>query len=53
METNKLPDTIFLQFYGDSECVDNIEEISLEDVTWSEEKIYPTDVEYIRKNLRG
>lgn len=45
----EVPDTIFLQFYGDSECVDNIEEISIKDVTWSEEEIYPTDVEYTRR----
>lgn len=34
MKMNELTDTIFLQLHGDSD-VDNIEEISLEDVTWS------------------
>lgn len=48
MKSNELPDIIFLQFHGDSECVDNIEEISIEDVTWSQDMIYPTDVEYVR-----
>lgn len=45
----KIPDTIFLQLHGDRECVDNIEEISLEDVTWAKERIYPSDVEYTRR----
>lgn len=43
MKSNELPNTIFLHLHGDSD-VDNIE-----DVTWSEERIYPTDVEYVRR----
>lgn len=43
MKSNELPNTIFLHLHGDSD-VDNIE-----DATWSEERKYPTDVEYVRK----
>lgn len=45
-----IPDTIYLQVYGDSGEVGNDEEIRSSDVTWSEERIYPTDVEYQRAN---
>lgn len=41
------PDTIYLQFYGDGD-VDNAGEISHENVTWCEDRIYPTDVEYAK-----
>lgn len=44
----ELPDIIYLQLHGDSEYVDNIEEIDFGDVTWSEDRIYPTDVEYAK-----
>ena len=43
----ELPDTIYLQFYGDGD-VDNVEEISYENVTWCEDRIYPTDVQYAK-----
>lgn len=41
-----IPDTIYLQMYGDSGEVGNEDEIRSSDVTWSEKRIYPTDVEY-------
>lgn len=43
-----IPDTIYLQVYGDSEEIGREEEINSGDVTWSEERIYPADVEYRR-----
>lgn len=42
----ELPDTIYLQLHGDNEHVDNDEKIDFGDVTWSEDRMYPTDVEY-------
>lgn len=46
-----IPETIFLQVYGDSEQTGGEDEIRSSDVTWSEERIYPTDVEYHRSKL--
>lgn len=43
-----IPDTIYLQVYGDSEEIGREEEINSGNVTWSEERIYPADVEYRR-----
>lgn len=49
MNGNKgIPDTIYLQVYGDSGETGGEDEIRSSDVTWSEERIYPTDVEYRR-----
>ena len=49
MNGNKgIPDTIYLQVYGDSGEAGDEDEIRSSDVTWSEERIYPTDVEYRR-----
>lgn len=45
-----IPGTIYLQVYGDSGEVGNEDEIRSSDVTWSEEMIYPTDVEYRMAN---
>lgn len=42
----EIPDTIYLQVYGDSGEAGCEDEIRSSDVTWSEESIYPTDVEY-------
>lgn len=42
------PNTIYLQVYGDSGETGGEDEICSSDVTWSEERIYPTDVEYRR-----
>lgn len=44
----ELPDTIYLQLHGDNEYVGNNEEIDFGDVTWSEDRMYPTDVEYAK-----
>lgn len=44
----ELPDTIYLQLHGDNEYVGNSEEIDFGDVTWSEDRMYPTDVEYAK-----
>lgn len=47
---DKIPDRIFLQIHEDAE-VENINEVSDIDegnVTWCKDKIYPTDVEYVR-----
>lgn len=44
----ELPDTIYLQLHGCNEYVGNNEEIDFGDVTWSEDRIYPTDVEYAK-----
>lgn len=44
----ELPDIIYLQLHGDSEYVGNNEEIDFGDVTWSEDRMYPTDVEYAK-----
>ncbi len=47
---DKIPNRIFLQIHGDAE-VENINEVSDIDegnVTWCKDKIYPTDVEYVR-----
>lgn len=44
----ELPDIIYLQLHGDNEYVGNNEEIDFGDVTWSEERMYPTDVEYAK-----
>lgn len=47
MNGNKgIPDTIYLQVYGDSGENGSEDEIRSSDVTWSEKRIYPTDVEY-------
>lgn len=43
----EFPDTIYLQFYGDGDA-DNVEEINYGEVTWCEDRIYPTDVEYAK-----
>lgn len=49
MNGNKgIPDTIYLQVYGDSGENGSEDEIRSSDVTWSEKRIYPTDVEYCR-----
>lgn len=41
MNGNKgIPDTIYLQVYGDSGEIGNEDEIRSSDVTWSEERIY-------------
>lgn len=47
----ELPDIIYLQLHGDNEYVGNNEEIDFGDVTWSEERMYPTDVEYAKVKL--
>lgn len=47
----EIPDIIYLQVYGDSEEVGNEEQIRSSDVTWSEERIYPADVEYHKANM--
>ena len=47
----ELPDTIYLQLHGDNEYVGNNEEIDFGDVTWSEDRMYPTDVEYAKVKL--
>lgn len=44
----ELPDIIYLQLHGDNEYVGNNEEIDFGDVTWSEERMYLTDVEYAK-----
>lgn len=44
----ELSDTIYLQLHGDNEYVGNNEEIDFGDVTWSEDRTYPTDVEYAK-----
>lgn len=43
MKSNELPNTIFLHLHGDSDVY------NIEDATLSEERIYPTDVEYTRR----
>jgi hypothetical protein len=40
------PDNLYLQWHGDSEPTDS--PISVQDVTWSRDKIWPHDVEYAR-----
>ena len=49
------PDKIYLQVCGDcpldrAEC-EKCRFVELEEITWSEEKIFDKDVEYIRKDL--
>ena len=44
----ELPDIIYLQLHGDNEYVGNNEEIDFGDVTWREDRMYPTDVEYAK-----
>lgn len=47
MRTNELADAIFLQIYGDCEYIAD-DEIDAGDITWSEDKIYPSDEKYVR-----
>lgn len=42
----KTPKTIFLQI--EEEAYDGMEELSLSDATWCAERIYKSDIEYIR-----
>lgn len=41
------PETIYLQWHGEADADDN-REVSTDDVTWSAERIFDTDIKYQR-----
>ena len=45
-EMVRQPDNLYLQWHGDAEPTDS--PISVMDVTWSRDKIWPYDIEYAR-----
>lgn len=44
----KLPEKIYLQWYGDGEP-DEPGEVSVHDVTWHKDKVFKHDIEYVRE----
>lgn len=49
----KPPDVIWLQYYGDSTCDPAEAEVRNGDVCWCADKIFDSDVRYIRDKRYG
>ncbi len=45
----EIPDKIYLQLYEDGELLD----IKKDEITWCQDKINDTDVEYVRKDVKN
>lgn len=49
MILKKPPEVIWLQYHGDSEPEDG--PVAMADVTWASEKIFDSDIQYIRSDV--
>ena len=48
----KIPDVIYLQWYGDDDETEGPPHIN-EDITWCTEEIFNTDIRYVRDKRYG
>lgn len=49
----EIPERIFLQWHGDSDPDTEESEVCFADVTWSADRVYDTDIEFVRINARA